>query len=161
MITNFLSPLEFVVFVKRLPNVQFFTQSVNIPSFSMQLIEQPNPFKPTPVPGDRVVYGDLQISFIVDESMNNYIEVYNWMKGLTFPNEFNQYKNLDDSEYGIYTDISIVVMNSHKNPNIEFLFKDCFPVSLSDMTLDTTQSDLIYPQATVTFAFKDFTITQI
>jgi hypothetical protein len=161
MITNFFSPLEFVVSVKRLPNVQFFTQSVNIPSFSMQLIEQPTPFKPIPVPGDRAVYGDLPISFIVDESMNNYIEVYNWMKGLAFPDNFNQYRNLDNSEYGIYTDISIVVMNSHKNPNIEFQFKDCFPVSLSDVTLDTTQSDLIYPQATVTFTFKDFTITQL
>jgi hypothetical protein len=161
MITNFFSPLEFVVSVKRLPNVQFFTQSVNIPSFSMQLIEQPNPFKPIPIPGDRAVYGDLPISFIVDESMNNYIEVYNWMKGLAFPDNFNQYKNLDNSEYGIYTDISIVVMNSAKNPNIEFQFKDCFPVSLSDVTLDTTQSDLIYPQATVTFTFKDFTITQL
>ena len=161
MITNFLSPLEFVVSVKRLPNVQFFTQSVNIPSFSMQIVEQPNPFKPVPVPGDRAVYGDLPISFMVDESMNNYIEVYNWMKGLVFPDNFNQYRNLDNSEYGIYTDISIVVMNSHKNPNIEFQFKDCFPVSLSDVTLDTTQSDLIYPQATVTFTFKDFTITQL
>jgi hypothetical protein len=161
MITNFFSPLEFVVSVKRLPNVQFFTQSVNIPSFSMQLIEQPNPFKPIPIPGDRAVYGDLPISFIVDESMDNYIEVYNWMKGLAFPDNFNQYKNLDNSEYGLLTDISIVVMNSHKNPNIEFQFKDCFPVSLSDVTLDTTQSDLIYPQATVSFTFKDFTITQL
>jgi hypothetical protein len=161
MITNFFSPLEFVVSVKRLPNVQFFTQIVSIPSFSMQIIEQPNPFKPIPVPGDRAVYGDLPISFIVDESMNNYIEVFNWMKGLSFPNDFNQYRNLDSGEYGLLTDISIVVMNSSKNPNIEFQFKDCFPVSLSDVTLDTTQSDLIYPQATVTFTFKDFTITQL
>ena len=93
--------------------------------------------------------------------MNNYIEVYNWMKGLTFPNEFNQYKNLKGGEYGLLTDISIVIMNSHKNPNINILFEDCFPVSLSDVTLDTTQTDVIYPQATVTFTFKDFTITQL
>lgn len=161
MITNFLSPLEFVVSVKRLPNVQFFTQSLTIPSFTIQPIEQPSPFKPIPVPGDRATYGDLPMSFIVDESMSNYIEVYNWMKGLSFPNDFNQYKSLDNSEYGLLTDISVVVMNSHKNPNIEIQFKDCFPVNLSDVVLDTTQSDLIYPQATVTFTFKDFTITQL
>jgi len=93
--------------------------------------------------------------------MNNYIEVYNWMKGLAFPDNFDQYKNLDTSEYGLLTDISIVAMNSHKNPNIDIQFKDCFPVNLSDVVLDTTQSDLIYPQATVTFTFKDFTITQL
>lgn len=161
MITNFMSPLEFLVSVKRLPNVQFFTQAVNIPSFSIQPIEQPNPFKPIPVPGDRASYGDLSLSFVVDESMNNYIEVFNWMKGIAFPNNFNQYKNLEASEYGLLTDISIVIMNSHKNANISVNFVDCFPVNLSDVTLDTTQTDVIYPQATVTFTFKDFTITQL
>ena len=161
MIPNFMSPLEFVVSVKRLPNVQFFTQSVNIPGVSLQFIEQPNPFKPIPVPGDKISYGDLPLSFIIDESMNNYIEVFNWMKGITFPDNYDQYKDLKNSEYGILTDISIVVMNSHKNPNIEIQFQDCFPVSLSDVTLDTTQTDIVYPQATVTFTFKSFTITQL
>jgi hypothetical protein len=156
-----MSPIEFVVSVKRLPNVQFFTQAVNIPSLSMQPIEQPNPFKPIPIPGDRLSYGDLPLTFIIDESMNNYIEVFNWLKGLSFPENFDQYKNLKESEYGLLTDISIVIMNSHKNPNIEMQFKDCFPVSLSDVTLDTTQSDVIYPQATVTFTFTNFTITQL
>lgn len=161
MITNFFSPLEFVVSVKRLPNVQFFTQAVNLPSFSIQQIDQPTPFKPIPVAGDQAGYGDLPLSFIIDENMNNYIEVYNWMKGLSFPENFDQYKNLDTSEYGLLTDISIVIMNSHKNPNIDIQFKDCFPVNLSDVVLDTTQSDVIYPQATVTFTFKDFTITKL
>lgn len=161
MITNFMSPIEFVVVVKRLPNVQFFTQSINIPSITMQSIEQYTPFKPIPVPGDRALYGDLSLSFIIDESMNNYIEVYNWIKGLTFPNNFQQSGDLKDSDYGLLTDISIIIMNSHKNPNINVLFQDCFPVSLSEVTLDTTQSDVVYPQATVTFTFKDFTITQL
>ncbi len=159
--TNFMSPIEFVVVVKRLPNVQFFTQTVNIPSISMQLIEQSNPFKPIPVPGDRAIYGDLSLSFMIDESMSNYIEVHNWIKGLTFPNNFEQNADLKSSQYGLFTDISIIIMNSHKNPNINVSFRDCFPVNLSDVTLDTTQSDVVYPQATVTFTFKDFTITQI
>ena len=161
MIPNYMSPLEFVVSVKRLPNVQFFTQTVNIPSLALQIIEYPNPFKPIPVTGDLLTFGDLPIAFIIDESMNNYIEVFNWMKGITFPENYDQFKNLKNSEYGLLTDISIVIMNSHKNPNIEIQFQDCFPVSLSDVTLDTTQNDVVYPQATVTFAFKNFTITKL
>lgn len=161
MITNYFSPLEFAVLVKRLPNVQFFTQAVSIPSFSTQTIDFPTPFKPIPVPGDRAVYGDLPISFIIDESMNNYIEVYNWMKEISFPDDFDQYKNLDRSEQGVLTDISIIAFNSSKNPSVEFYFRDCFPSSLSEVSLDTTQSDIIYPQATVSFTFKDFTIKQL
>lgn len=161
MITNYLSPLEFVVSVKRLPNIQFFTQQVIIPSLSVQTMDQVNPLKPIPLPGDRLTYGDLPLSFIVDESMNNYIEIFNWMKGLSFPENTDQYKAIESSEYGIYSDISIVVMNSHKNPNLDITFKDCFPLNLSDVLLDTTQQDVIYPQATVTFTYNNYTITQL
>ena len=93
--------------------------------------------------------------------MSNYIEVYNWLKALSFNEEFPQFNNIKTSEYGILTDISLVIMNSHKNPNIEIQFRDCFPVNLSDIMLDTTQTDIVYPQATVSFTFRDFTITQL
>ena len=159
--TNFLSPLEFVVTVKRLPEVQFFTQAVTIPSVSIAQVDQNTPFKIVPVPGDRLTYGELPLSFIVDESMSNYIEVYNWLKALSFNEEFPQFNNIKTSEYGILTDISLVIMNSHKNPNIEIQFRDCFPVNLCDIMLDTTQTDIVYPQATVSFTFRDFTITQL
>jgi len=161
MITNFMSPLEFVVTVSRLPNVQFFTQNVVIPSLNLQLVDQPTPFKLIPVPGDRVSYGDLPLSFIIDESMNNYIEVFNWIKALGFPENFTQYDTLKDSNDGLLTDISIIIMNSHKNPNIQMDFVDCFPSNLSDVQLDTTQTDVVYPQATVNFIFRDLKITQL
>jgi hypothetical protein len=161
MITNFLSPLEFVVSVQRLPGVQFFSQSINIPSVSIAQVDQNTPFKVIPVPGDRLTYSELPLSFIVDESMDNYIEVYNWLKDLAFNEEFPQFDNIKKSEYGILTDISVVIMNSHKNPNINIQFRDCFPVSLSDITLDTTQTDVVYPQATVSFTFRDFIITKL
>jgi hypothetical protein len=127
----------------------------------MAPIEKPSPFNPIPVPGDRVSYSELPLSFIIDEQMSNFIEVFNWIKGLGFPETFDQYRNLKNSEEGLLTDISIVIMNSHKNPNIEIQFKDCFPTGLSDVQLDTTQTDIIYPQATVSFAFLNYSIRQI
>lgn len=161
MITNYLSPLEFVVTVKRLPNVQFFTQRATIPSVNIQAIDKPTPFKTIFETGDRINYSELNLSFIVDEDMNNYIEVFNWMKGLSFPENFNQYKNLKESENGLKSDISIVIMNSHKNPSISVDYYDCFPISLSEVLLDTTQNDIIYPEATATFQYNYFSITQI
>lgn len=161
MITNYLSPLEFVVTVKRLPHVQFFTQRATIPSVNLQPIEKPTPFKALFEPGDSIVYSDLNLSFIVDEQMNNYIEVFNWLKGLSFPESFNQYKNLQESEEGIKSDISIVVKNSHKNPSLLINYYSCFPTSLSEIQLDTTQSDVVYPEATVVFQYNYFTIEKI
>jgi len=161
MITNYLSPLEFVVSVKRLPNVQFFTQKASIPSLNINPVDRATPFKMLHETGDKLTYGELNLSFIIDEKMNNYLEIYNWMLGIAFPEEFDQYKNLEESEYGTRSDISIVVMNSHKNPNIEVSFKDCFPISLGDVMLDTTSTDVQYPEASVTFIHNGYTIKQL
>lgn len=161
MITNYLSPLEFVVSVKRLPNVQFFTQKASIPSLSINPIDRATPFKLLHETGDKLTYGELSLSFIIDEKMNNYIEIYNWMQGIAFPEKFEQYKNLEESEYGIRSDISIIIMNSHKNPNIEVSFKDCFPTNLGDVMLDTTSTDVQYPEASVTFIHNGYTLKQL
>ena len=158
MINNYMSPLEFVVTVKRLPHVQFFTQRVSIPGININPVEQPTPFKPLMETGDKVTYGDLNLSFIIDEKMSNWIEVHNWITGIGFPEEFDQFADLKQSKEGIRSDSSIILMNSNKNPNIEIYFKDCFPTNLSEIQLDTTQNDLIYPEATVTFAHNGYRI---
>jgi hypothetical protein len=161
MITNFLSPLEFIVTVKRLPNIQFFTQRATIPSVNIQPINKPTPFKTIFETGDNITYSELNLSFIVDEDMNNYIEVFNWLKGLSFPENFGQFKNLKESEDGTRSDISVLVKNSHKNPSVLINYYDCFPISLSEVLLDTTQSDIIYPEATATFQYNYFSIEKV
>jgi hypothetical protein len=147
--------------VKRLPHVQFFTQRASIPSVSKQAIEKPTPFKTLYETGDLIRYSELNLTFIIDEHMNNYIEVFNWIKGLTFPENFDQFKKLSESEEGLRSDISIVVKNSSKNPSIIIEYYDCIPISLSEVLLDTTQSDVIYPEATVTFQYNNFSIKQV
>jgi hypothetical protein len=144
-----------------MPNVQFFTQKTSIPALTINPIDRPTPFKTLHETGDKLTYGELNLSFIIDEKMNNYIEVFNWMHGIAFPDNFNQYKNLEESEFGIRSDISIVIMNSHKNPNIEIIFKDCFPINLSDVLLDTTMNDVQYPEANATFIHNGYTIQQL
>ena len=161
MITNYLSPLEFIIVVKRLPNVQFFTQRTTIPSVSASTIPHPTPFNQVFETGDRLNYTDLSFSFIIDEDMSNYIEVFNWIKGITFPENFGQYTNIENSQEGLRTDISIKVLNSHKNPTVQIDYYDCFPTDLSDVVLDTTQTDVVYPEATVTFRYNYFEITKL
>jgi hypothetical protein len=161
MITNYFSPLEFIVTVKRMPNVQFFTQRATIPSVTKRGIDRQTPFKTIYETGDQVSYSELNLTFIVDEQMNNYIEVFDWIKGLTFPENFDQFKKLSESDEGLRSDISIVVKNSSKNPSIVIDYFDCFPIALSEVLLDTTQNDVIYPEVTVTFQYNYFSITHV
>lgn len=161
MITNYFSPLEFLVTVKRLPNIEFFTQRTQIPGVSAQPVEKPNPFNRMFETPDKLTYNNFDFSFIIDEKMNNYLEVYNWIKGITFPQNFEQFKEINESKEGRFSDISIIVLNSSKNPSIEITFKNCFPIALSDVSLDTTQTDVIYPEATATFQYDYYEIKQL
>lgn len=160
MITNYLSPLEFQVTVKRLPEIEFFTQSLEIPSLTTASIVVDNPFNYSHITPNKVTYSSLNLSFIVDESMKNYKSVFDWITGVSFPQDFNQFKTIENSEEGLTSDVSIIIMNSNKNPNIIINFKDCFPVSLSPIRLDTTSPQLIYPTATASFTYTYFTIEE-
>ena len=161
MITNYFSPLEFIVSIKRLPNTEFFTQRTQIPSVSSSPIVHPTPFNNLFETPDKLTYDNFNFSFIIDEKMNNYLEIYNWIKGVTFPQNFDQFKAINESKEGRFSDISVLVLNSSKNPSINITYRNCFPISLSEITLDTTSADLIYPEATVTFQYDYYEIEQI
>lgn len=161
MITNFFTPLEFIVTIKRLPNVEFYTQRATIPGISSSPIARPTPFNRVYETPDELTYNNFDFSFIIDENMNNFLEVFNWMTGITGPKDFSQYKNLKESRDGVISDITIVVLNSSKNSSMRIEFKNCFPISLSEVVLDTTQSDLVYPEATVTFQYDYYEIGRV
>lgn len=161
MITNYLSPLEFEVTVKRLPNVEFFTQRVSVPGISAQAATMPTPFNMTYFTPDKLNYDQLILQFIVDEKMNNYMEVFNWIVGITFPQNYNQFKTVNESKEGLFSDISIIIKNSSKNPSIVIDFINCHPISLSDVQLDTTAPDVVYPEAAVTFQYDSFTVKHL
>ena len=82
--TNFLSPLGYKFTLKKMPTVNFFVQSVAIPSVTVGELPIPTPFSTKlQLPGDLVTFGDLVLTFRVDEDMANYLEVFNWIKSVT------------------------------------------------------------------------------
>lgn len=162
---NFLSPLNFRFQIKKAPHVNFFIQKVNIPSMRLVQADTSNPFVRTPYPGEHIDFGNLNISFKVDEDLKNYLEIYNWITGLGFPEKYEQYKTLAEKPNytgeSIYSDISIILLASTKMPNYEFTFVDAFPISLSDLNFSTTDQSVNFLNADVTFKYTHFTITNI
>jgi hypothetical protein len=161
MVPNYLSPLEFKVVINRLPNVQFFTQRAMIPSISTTPVEQPTRFNPVFQTPDRVNFSSFDLTFIVDEAMNNYMEVFNWILSTTSFESSDRYRQLKASQAGLFSDISVIILNSKKNPNIEISYKNCFPFSLSDIQLNTTDSDVTYPESTASFQYDTFDIKHL
>ena len=161
MVPNYFSPLEFRVAIKRLPNVEFFTQQSSIPNISTSPIVKPTRFNPVFQTPDNITYSNLDLVFIIDEDMNNYVEIFDWIVGSAFPSNHSQYEKIQNTVEGLFSDITITIMNSKKNSNILVKYKNCFPISLSDVQLNVTDTDVTYPQATATFQYDTFTIEKI
>lgn len=162
---NFLSPLGFRFVLKRAPNLNFFCTDVNIPSMTLGYIELPTPFKIIELPGDKLDFGDLNVTFKVDENLENYLEVYNWLLALGFPDDFGQYKRLNDKnagdKEGIYSDGTLYVLNSVMVPTMEITFQDLFPVAISDINFTSTDTDVNYVTNTATFKYKKFSVKKV
>ncbi len=164
---NYLSQLSFLFSIFKLPNVNFFVQEANLPGIFIQNTNHPNPFTDIPYHGDRIDWDPFEISFVVDEDLKNYREIFEWMKGYAFPNSYEEYKKLHDegqqlgSGEGLFSDASLMIGTNLKNPNIEVIFKDVFPVSLSGFQFDTVSDDVTYVTCRVQFKYTSFDLNYL
>ena len=170
---NYMSPLGFKLILTKTPKVDFLCQSANIPQISMGTAVQPSYLKDIPVPGDKVLYDDLSIRFLVDEKMENYLAIYKWITGLGYPESIGQFSQLrkddirtnasasdeGDPRYFEFSDATLQVLGSNYKPSIHVNFKDTFPVSLSTLEFDVSNRDYNFFTAEVTFKYTIYEIT--
>tara|TARA_B100000287_G_scaffold129579_1_gene121603 strand:- start:3290 stop:3850 length:561 start_codon:yes stop_codon:yes gene_type:complete len=159
---NFLSPVGFKFIIERIPTVEFFCQTVNVPEISIGTRTIETRVKPYDLPGDKMTFGDLQLSFMINENMDNYYEVYKWLKGLTNPrteSQFIEYLNTIDEKgrptdfNKITTDARLLVLNSNYTTVTTAVFMNIFPVSLSGVRFSADPSDIDYVTADATFKY--------
>jgi hypothetical protein len=162
---NFLSPLNFVFRIKRSPHLNFFVQRVGIPALSLQNPLQTNPFVSIPIAGDHLHFENLDVTFKVDEDLQNWFEMHNWLRSLGFPENFSEYAQIKNqsiaSGASIRSDISLIILNAVKLPIYECTFIEAFPQSLSDLTFDTTDTSVNYITATVSFKYLLYTVEKL
>jgi hypothetical protein len=165
---NYLSPIGFRFSLSKYPKVAFFCNKANIPGITLGVAIQPNPFKEIPIPGDKLEYEDLSLEFLVDENMENYLAIYEWLTGLGYPENIDQYNRLIDNDesikkgnFKIYSDATLEILNSNYRPVVKITYKDLFPTSLNTLGFDATQSDYTYFTGMVNFKYTIFNIEQI
>lgn len=161
---NFLSPTGFKFNLSRTPKVDFFATSANIPGINLGAAVQPTYLKNIPIPGDVLSYEDFQLKFIVDENLENYVEIHNWMRGLGYPETIQEYdkwrfsdpNNTSDPNI---SDATLIIYSSNSKHNISIKFEGLWPSSLSTIDFDATQSDVQYVTAIATFKYTIYNIT--
>ena len=176
---DYASPTQFRFGVHQLPKVEFFTVSANLPGISASISIQSTPFKDIPTMGDKLTYDNLSISFIVDEYLENYISLHDWLVGIGFPQKRDQFKTFRDitsnipagggtaavdrvgsttADKAMYSDAFIQILSNKNNPIVEVNFQNVFPINLSALDFTQTATDVDYMVATAEFAYQIYEI---
>jgi hypothetical protein len=165
---NFLSPVGFKFTLNRAPKVAFFGNSTNIPGMTLGIAVQPTYLKDIDIPGDKITFNDLTLRFLVDENLENYVEIQNWIRGIGYPESLSEIYNWqknnsvmdvqDKSQMNLYSDATLTVLTSSNNSNFKVKFFDVFPYSITDLQFDATDSDIDYLTAEVTFKYTIYDI---
>ena len=184
-VMDYASPIQFRFKCSKLPKVEFFCQTANIPGIGLGVANIETPLKTIPFPGDKVTYNDLAISFLVDENLENYKEIHDWIIGLGAPQnhtQFSDFRGLSSDRFpgtsssnaitgqatadplpegGMYSDATLTVLNSKNIAVTEIRFHNIFPTSLGALSYNVQASDVDYLTTAVDFSYMYYEIVQL
>jgi hypothetical protein len=141
-----------------------------VPGISLSEIPQNTPFVDLYIPGEKAIYDLLNVTFFVDEELTAWREIHDWIRAMTFPTDFSEYRNLSklnkvsdlrSSLKPQYSDASITILSSSNTPYFKFKFYDLFPTSLSTFILAASDSPDNLITADVTFRYSYYNIEKL
>ena len=163
---NFLAPVGFKFDLAKFPKASFFSNSARIPEIVLGTIIQPGYLKDIDIPGEKLQYGDFSLRFLVDENLENYMSIHNWLTGLGFPETPQQFANKTTDEDGQrdmneqFSDGSLRILNSNFQTMAIVKFSDLFPTSITSLDFDATETDINYFTAEASFKYTVYNIVK-
>lgn len=156
-------------------------QRTDIPGVTYPIVMTDNPFINRPIYGTKPEYEDLIIEFVVDDVLNTWGMIHDWMRSyapidMTFDESddlrvpFDSYrKDLPDiydvpregtiiPEGSLYDDATLIVNNSSNIPELHVNFRDMLPYSLSRIPLDISADSDEVVLCTAIFKYWYYTL---
>jgi hypothetical protein len=167
---NMLQPNKFTLNLSRAPNLQYFCQTVTLPGISTSEIPVNNPFVELYAPGEKAIYDTLNVTFMVDAEMTAWLEIHDWLRALTFPTDYEEYRNLGklnqfttaaNSKTPQYTDGSVTILSSANKPYFKIKFFNMFPISLGGFMMSATDTPETIITSDATFRFTYFDVEKL
>lgn len=155
---NYLSPIGFKFTIEKAPKASYLCQSAAIPDISVGSIDVPTPLTRYPIEGN-FTYGDFSIEFLVDENLENYLELHNWLRPLGVPYGYGERdafsKRVSQGKQVLkFSDATLEVLTNSMTSNFKVVFFDLFPVSLSTLEFDATTTNTEFFRARATFRYS-------
>jgi hypothetical protein len=167
---SLLSPTGFQLAIEKIPGTVFTAQELSLPGINFGVATQGTPMHQIPVPGDELTYSPFTMSFLVNENMSNYKQIFNWLYALGHPETLDNYAIFHEQESlrllgkyqpqnhsTLYSDGTLEILsNNNTENNNKIYFVDMFPISLSGLPFSTTVTDMQYLTCTATFMYSHF-----
>ena len=183
-VLDYASPTQFRMAINQLPKVEFFITACNLPGINLGEAVFPTPLKQIPIQGDELTFENLSISFLVDENLQNYKELHDWLIGIGFPQSRQQFKNFrsqtanrpgatrgNSQDIGdvqpatpispMFSDGTLTILSNKNNPVVEVRFEELSPVALGALAFDKEATDVQYLKATADFNYKYYEIVPL
>jgi hypothetical protein len=169
---NVAQPTRFQMVASRLPHTTFWCQTVILPSISTGYAMSPTLFVDQKLPGDKLVYAPLTLTMLVDEDLMTYMEIHDWLRGMTFPTDFAEYRNLKNLSQFLkhssvpsnqkpqYSDLAINIYNNNWQQIMTWKFYDSFPTSLGELSYTATETAATPMLIDVTFEYQYYDIVR-
>ena len=180
---DYASPTQFKFGIHQLPLVEYFITAVDLPDIALATTVMNTPFKDIPIPGEKLTYGPLSITFLVDEYLENYISLHDWITGLGFPEKRSQFSQFRDTtsntpakagnqrpvdrigsatpDAALYSDGYLMLLSNKNNPVVQIDFQDMFPTTIGALSYSQAATDVDYLTMTASFEYKIFTLTTL
>ena len=181
---DYASPTQFRFGIHQLPKVEFFSTAATIPAITLSDVLVPTPFKSIPMMGDQLTYDNLSVSFIVDEYLENYLSIHEWMTAIGFPKnrtQFSQFKSNTSNtpstasnssndigdvqkpspSNALFSDATLTILSNKNNPIVNVFFRDLYPVAMTGLSYNQGATDIEYLTAEITFAYQLYEIEVI
>ena len=183
-VLDYASPTQFKMMINQLPKVEFFITAANVPGLNLGEAIFPTPLKQIPMQGDEITFENLSISFLVDENLENYKELHDWLIGIGFPQSRAQFKDFRSSTSNrpgvtqgisqdigdvkpatavspMFSDATLTILSNKNNPVVEVRFEELSPVALGGLNFDQEATDVQYLKTTADFNYKYYQIVTL
>lgn len=157
---NNLNNNGFIFNLDRIPQTTFRVTACTLPGISVPAAPATFPGVNQFFPGGNTEFEPLVMTFIVDENLKNYEEIYHWITQQRY-SIGKDYVPKSDKETKMVSDGTLVTMTNSSNPNRVFSFKDLFPISIGNLQFDTSVTETTPVTCDVTFAYSYFSMKLI
>jgi len=143
---NHLDNVKFKFQIHRIPNVNYWVQSLTLPAIQQEQSVLPGMRRDIPIPGQKIEFENLIVNFMVDQNLDNYFEVYSWFQVIQTAGNINE----------MISDCSIHFLDGNNNVQRTVDVVGAYPLIMTELSLNSDDSDVVPVQCSITFTYQYF-----